>query len=191
MRRGLPLRQRLITRLQNGLPLVAAPYAAIAEEIGTTEQIVMAELEQLRQEGIIKRFGVVVRHHELGYSANAMAVWDVPDHAITALGRCLAQFEFVTLCYRRARQLPHWRYNLYCMVHGHDRETVLHKIEFLKQTCDLERYPHQVLFSLRRFKQRGARYLPPAEGPGRQQEANKNEENGGERFVVGAKPWTA
>ena len=31
---------------------------------------------------LLKRFGVVVRHHELGYRANAMVVWDVPDGAV-------------------------------------------------------------------------------------------------------------
>jgi DNA-binding Lrp family transcriptional regulator len=46
-------------------------------------------LERIRRwcaEGIIKRFGVIVRHHELGYTANAMLVHDIPDEAVEEIG---------------------------------------------------------------------------------------------------------
>jgi DNA-binding Lrp family transcriptional regulator len=76
-------------------------------------------------EGLIRRFGVVVRHHELGLEANAMCVWDVPDAEVSALGRRLAQEAAVTLCYRRSRVPPDWPYNLFCMIHGSAREEVL------------------------------------------------------------------
>ena len=43
------------------------------------------------------RFGLVVRHHELGYRANAMVVWDVPDAEVRAAGSRLAALDFVVL----------------------------------------------------------------------------------------------
>lgn len=152
--------QRLIQGIQNGLPLVSRPYGEIATQLGITEEEVITRIEQFRQSGIIKRMGVVVRHRELGYRANAMVVWDVPDEEVAELGRCLSHFEFVTLCYRRPRRLPQWQYNLFCMIHGQDREAVLEKYRMLVERCGLEEIPRDILFSRRRFKQRGALYQP-------------------------------
>jgi DNA-binding Lrp family transcriptional regulator len=154
-----PLEGAVIAAIQQGLPLVSRPFAAIGEQIGAGEAEVITCLEQLLAQGVIRRLGVVVRHHELGYRANAMVVWDVPDDQVSALGRCLGQFEFVTLCYRRPRRLPEWRYNLFCMIHGRDRDTVLGLVEQLRERCGLQHIPYEVLFSRRRFKQCGARYM--------------------------------
>lgn len=151
--------RQLIAAIQGGLPLVSAPYRVIGEEIGLAEDEVIARIAALRERGVIKRMGVVVRHHELGYCANAMVVWNVPDSQVQALGECLGRYEFVTLCYRRRRYLPEWPYNLYCMIHGSDREAVLGHVAQLVDECRLEAIPHEVLFSRRRFKQKGARYV--------------------------------
>lgn len=149
---------RLIEALQHGLPLVPRPYAALAARVGLSETGVIALIQSLQNEGAIKRFGVIVRHHELGYRANAMVVWNVPDDQVTEFGARIAKLDYVTLCYRRARSLPQWPYNLYCMIHGRDRMRVRERISELINTCGLQGVPHEVLFSCRRFKQRGARY---------------------------------
>lgn len=150
--------RQLLAALAQGLPLAPRPFAEIGARLGLSEQEIIARLERLKRGGVIKRFGVVVRHHELGYRANAMVVWDVPDAEVAALGQCLAGFDFITLCYRRPRRLPHWPYNLYCMIHGRSREEVLAHLEWMVNRCGLQRLPHAVLFSRRRFKQCGARY---------------------------------
>jgi DNA-binding Lrp family transcriptional regulator len=108
---------------------------------------------------MIKRFGVVVRHHELGYRANAMVVFDLPDGVVDGIGARLAEEPGVTLCYRRRRSPPDWPYNLYCMVHGRSREEARPVIERLAELAGI---PATVLFSTRRFKQCGARYFDDA-----------------------------
>lgn len=151
--------RQLLAAIQPGLPLVPRPYADIGAHVGLAEAEVIARLARLREAGVIRRFGVVVRHHEVGYGANAMVVWDVPDGRVSELGRCLAGFDFITLCYRRPRRLPQWRYNLYCMIHGQNRDEVLSHLEWMVNRCGLQALPHEVLFSRRRFKQRGAVYF--------------------------------
>lgn len=152
---------RLIRAVENGLPVSQRPYLEIARQLGWTEQAVIARLQQLINRGLIKRFGVVVRHRELGYHANGMVVWDIPDDRVSVLGRCIAEFSCVTLSYRRPRRLPDWPYNLFTMVHGHNREQVEEKVEEIVQRCGLQHFPHEILFSTRRFKQRGASYSRP------------------------------
>ncbi|HPE03024.1 MAG TPA: Lrp/AsnC family transcriptional regulator [Thauera sp.] len=151
--------RQLIGALQGGLALEARPFATLAARVGLTEDAVISCIARWVDEGLIRRFGVVVRHHELGLEANAMCVWDVPDAEVSALGRRLAQEAAVTLCYRRSRVLPDWPYNLFCMIHGSAREEVLAARDDLAVRLGLDRHPHAVLFSCRRFKQTGARYL--------------------------------
>lgn len=150
--------RRLVAAIQGGLPLVQRPYREIARRAGMSEEEVISLLAHMSETGLIARFGVVVRHRELGYRANAMAVWDIPDHRVAEVGRTFGTFEFVTLCYQRPRRLPHWPYNLFCMVHGRERDTVQDQVALLARRCGLADVAHEVLFSSRCFKQRGARY---------------------------------
>lgn len=156
---GVTERQaRLLAAIQDGLPLVEEPFTAIADALGMDPVTVLRELAALRESGVIRRFGAVVRHRELGYVANAMTVWDVPDPRLDEVGRRMAESGLVSLCYRRPRRLPEWPYNLFAMLHGKERSEVLERLEKLIATCELAETPHEVLFSGRCFKQRGARY---------------------------------
>jgi siroheme decarboxylase len=155
--------RRLLAAIEDGLPLAPRPYARVAAALGVGEETVIARLAALRESGLISRFGVIVRHHELGYCANAMTVWDVPDDRVADVGHKIAAMPGVTLCYRRPRRLPGWPYNLFCMVHGRDRAAVEAAVDCITRDAGLMRLPRTILFSRRRFKQRGARYAPAPE----------------------------
>ncbi len=114
----------LIRATQGGLPLVAQPYHALAEEVGIAAEEVMARLEKMLRAGIIRRIGAVPNHYALGYKANGMTVWDVEDAQVDRLGEIVGQLSFVSHCYRRPRRLPLWPYNLFAMVHAKSREEV-------------------------------------------------------------------
>jgi DNA-binding Lrp family transcriptional regulator len=142
--------------VETGLAVTERPYAAWAGELGWDEERVIESLQGWLATGQLKRFGVVVRHHELGFSANAMVVYDVPDDAVDDHGQALARQPGVTLAYRRVRAAS-WPYNLYAMVHGARRGAVQAVIERATGAAELACYPREVLFSVRRFKQTGAR----------------------------------
>lgn len=148
----------LIKAVERGLPIVNRPYAAIAKQLACSEQDVITRLQRLFDNGAIKRYGVVVRHKELGYTANGMVVWNIPDDRVDELGTCIGKYDCVTLSYRRPRRLPDWSYNLFTMVHGSDREEVTRKVAEIVDSCGLQNIEHTILFSTRRFKQRGASY---------------------------------
>ncbi|MEO5345610.1 MAG: hypothetical protein H7834_04415 [Magnetococcus sp. YQC-9] len=151
--------QRLVAGFQNGFPLVERPFEAIGQAIGLDETEVLNGLRMLQEKEIIKRIGVVVHHHELGYRANAMVVWDVPDERTREVGERIRDSGMVSLCYLRRRCPPHWPYNLYCMIHGRDREETMLRAELITRGCDMQPYAREILFSRRRFKQCGARYF--------------------------------
>ena len=144
--------------LQEGLPLVQRPYLALAEQLGATEYEVIDAIALLQDSGVIKRFGLVLKHRELGYRANAMVVWDVPNDQVDHIGEVLGDEPCVTLSYRRPRRPPQWNYNLFCMIHGTCRDEVTAQLHDIISRRSLD-YPHQVLFSSHCFKQRGAVYV--------------------------------
>ncbi len=144
--------------LQEGLPIVPQPYLTLARDLEVNESQVIAAIETLHKGDLIKRFGIVLKHRQLGYRANAMVVWDVPDSCVDRVGACLGEEHCVTLSYRRPRRPPEWNYNLFCMIHGTSRDTVTAQLEDIVTRRELN-YPHHVLFSNHCFKQRGAVYV--------------------------------
>lgn len=183
------LDRELLAALQPGLPLVSHPYHALAQMLGLSARTVLDRLRDWLRQGVIKRLGVIVRHRALGYRANAMVVWDIPDTQVGAIGHALAAEAGVNLCYRRPRRLPRWPYNLFCMIHGRQREPVLERIEQLRVGLGLAAYPHAVLFSTRCFRQRGAYYLPMATPLPSASLAEDEEDWGSTGF--GAAAWTS
>ena len=151
----------LLSAIAAGLPICERPYQRIAGRLQMSEDEVIARLQAMTETGIIKRFGLVLHHRALGYKANAMVVFDVPDADVDAVAARITAHDFVTLCYCRVRRAPVWPYNLYCMIHGRERAIVEGQIARLKQAAGLARYASTTLFSLRRFKQTGAHFAAP------------------------------
>jgi len=147
----------LAAQLTSGLALAPRPFAELAARAGTSESAAIDTISRWVLDGVITRFGVIVRHHELGYTSNAMVAFDVSDCQATEAGLRVAAFPEVTLCAQRVRCLPEWPYNMYCMIHGRDEQRVLAQIDTLRKRGGLLDYPFAVLFSRRRFKQQAAR----------------------------------
>jgi DNA-binding Lrp family transcriptional regulator len=152
-----PVERRLLLEIQDGLPIVERPYAAVAQQLNVNEADVIAMLASLLNRGVIKRLGAVPNHYVLGITANGMAVWDVLDEAVDAAGWKLATRKAVTHCYRRPRHPPDWPYNLYVMVHGRSRAEVESIVAEIAAEAGLGGLPHELLFSRRQFRKRGTR----------------------------------
>ena len=90
-----PKERELVAAVQDGLPLDPQPYAAIGRIAGLSEAEVIDGLRKLIERGVIRRFGLVISHRDLGYRANAMVVWDIPDGAVGRIGEALAALPFV------------------------------------------------------------------------------------------------
>ncbi len=146
----------LLQALSHGLPLVARPFAALGDEIGRSEDAVLARVATLCAARIITRLGVIVRHRALGWRSNAMVVWNLPEDRIEAAGNALIRLPGVTLCYERRRVAGLWDYPLFCMIHAKTRPEALEVLETATTMPELSGAGRQVLFSVRCFKQTGA-----------------------------------
>jgi DNA-binding Lrp family transcriptional regulator len=147
----------LLTAIEDGLPLTQRPFWQVAQWLDWSETRVLSRLDALLRAGLIVRFGLVVKHRALGFHANAMLVWDIDDEALVETAVSLAAEPSITLCYQRPRRPPAWRYNLYSMIHGRDREIVLTEVDALVAKVGSSARDMAILFSRRCFRQRGAR----------------------------------
>lgn len=147
----------IVEATQSGLPLVPQPYHAVAERIGVPPEVVIHRLQAMQKRGIIRRIGAVPNHYALGYQANGMTVWDVLNDRVDELGAMIGALDFVTHCYRRPRRLPDWRYNLFAMVHGHDRAEVEAKAARIAEMLHPYCRAHTILYSTRILKKTGLR----------------------------------
>ncbi len=151
--------QALIKATQAGLPLTSRPYATLADQIGCSEDEVMARLNAMLDSGVIRRIGAVPNHYRLGYTANGMTVWDVADDRVDALGEIIGKLPFVSHCYRRPRALPDWPYNLFAMVHGHSREETAEQAAQIAALLGDSCRAHDILYSTRILKKTGLRLV--------------------------------
>lgn len=151
------LDRAIILATQGGLPLCPEPYRAVADAVGTTSEDVQERMRRMLDAGVIRRIGAVPNHYALGYKANGMSVWDVPDDRVDELGALIGSFDFVSHCYHRPRHLPSWPYNLFAMLHGKSREEVEQKAERIAQALAEADRGHRILYSTRILKKTGLR----------------------------------
>lgn len=151
------LDEAIVRATQAGLPLVAEPWRAVAQACGVPESQLFARIEAMLHDGRIRRIGAVPNHYALGYTANAMSVWDVADDAVDELGARVGALACVTHCYRRPRRLPEWRYNLFAMVHGRSRADTDAHVAQIRALLAPALRAADVLYSTRILKKTGMR----------------------------------
>jgi len=152
-----PVDRRIVAATQAGLPLTAQPYHAVAAQLGLNPADVMRRLARMLETGAIRRIGAVPNHYALGWTANGMSVWDVPDIHVDEAGRMVGALEYVSHCYRRPRRLPQWPYSLFAMVHGRGRDEVADKVARIAAMLGAWNRGHDVLYSTKILKKTGLR----------------------------------
>lgn len=148
--------KRIIALIQGDLPLNERPFAGPAEEAGVSEEVFLERIRSLKGRGVIRRFGATLRHQEAGFQSNAMVAWFVPEDRINETGRAMALFQEVTHCYQRRPQCD-WKYNLYTMIHGDNKEECRRIAGRMSIETGVEDYV--LLFSEREFKKTSMAYF--------------------------------
>lgn len=149
--------RRLIAATQGGLPLTPEPYAEVARWLGLSEGEVIRRLSAMQKQGVIRRIALAPNHYALGMIANGMSVWDIDDDKAEALGEKVGALAFVSHCYLRPRALPDWPYNLFAMIHGHDKDEVEAKRQEIAALLGPACRSNDILYSTRILKKTGLR----------------------------------
>lgn len=133
-----------------------APYAELAKRTGISEEELLSRIRQMKERGLLRRFGATLRHQKVGYVANAMSAWVVPEERLEEVGRILASYPQVTHCYERPPRegLP---YNLYAMIHGRTLEDCERLAQNVADRTGIQQYV--LLFSRRENKKTSMHYF--------------------------------
>lgn len=150
------LDRRIIRILQDDLPLVEAPYQEVARTLGITEEELLERIRFMKESGLLRRFGATLRHQRVGYVANAMSAWVVPQERLEEVGKLLASYKQVTHCYERPPG-PGLPYNLYAMIHGKDMEDCKRIAQEVARLTGIREYV--LLFSSKENKKSSMHYF--------------------------------
>lgn len=148
--------KRIIYLLQGDLPVTGQPFAWLAEQLGLAESEIIDRIQDLKNKGVIRRFGATLRHQQSGFPANVMVAWRVDEKSIEEIGAELAGFRMVSHCYQR-RITDQWPYNLYTMVHGQSRQDCRATVKEMSEATGMDDY--QLLFSKQELKKTSMRYF--------------------------------
>ena len=150
------IEKKVIRLIQGDIPLDPRPFKVLAKRAGISEEEFVDQIVQLKDRGMIRRFGATLRHQEAGFSSNAMVAWLIPEDRIEQVGNIMASFREVSHCYHRRPQKD-WKYNLYTMVHGESREECHNIAGRIAKKVEVEEYV--LLFSEKEFKKTSMEYF--------------------------------
>lgn len=98
---------RLIDHLHGGFPLVDRPFAAVAEQLGWSEERVIKRLQQLLAQGVLTRFGPLFQIERAG-GQFVLAAIAVPEERFDVVNTVVNSFPEVAHNYRRTHALNMW-----------------------------------------------------------------------------------
>jgi DNA-binding Lrp family transcriptional regulator len=153
---------QFIREMQKDLAIEPEPFAAIASRLGISLDALQKLTAEMITTGRLRRYSAVLRHREVGFSANGMGVWAVPggDAEIMATGEKMAAYRAVTHCYRRP-SYPDWPYNIFTMIHAHTTDECHSVIDEIARETGVK--DHSVLFSTKEYKKTRVQYFTDEE----------------------------
>lgn len=148
--------KKIVKAMQGEFPLVAEPYKEIAARIGISEEELLTRLQRYKAAGQIRKMGAVLRHREVGFTANVLCAWEVPSERLEEVASAMAKNPAVSHCYDR-NTMPGWPYNVYTMIHGKSREECSQIAAQMAAANHLDN--KAMLFSVKEWKKTSMRYF--------------------------------
>ena len=145
-----------VREFQEDLSLETHPFDVIAARLGFTVADLFAKSDEMIERRLMRRYAAVLHHRRAGFSANAMAVWNVPEDRSIEVGQAMAQHPAVTHCYERPRY-DDWRFSHFTMIHAVTRQECEDIAVDIAAETELKDF--QLLYSHREYKKTRVRYF--------------------------------
>lgn len=149
--------KKIILHFQAGMDICERPYLNATHVLQISEDEIIKRLENLWANGFIRKNAIATNHYKLGYTWNAMSVWEFKSEMIEIAGESFRKLGFVSHCYERPQVLPQWTYNLFAMVHGRSEEEINEKIEIMKKSVSFNFVQMNLIYSTKILKKTGIR----------------------------------
>jgi len=148
--------KNFIRELQKDMEIIDEPFVNAANNLGITENELFEKMKYYEDNGIMRRFAAILRHRKVGFTANGMIVWIVPEDRISEVGEKLGAFPQVSHCYERPTY-PDWPYNVFSMIHCKTHDEAHEMAKTIQEQINVPEY--QILFSSREFKKIRVEYF--------------------------------
>jgi DNA-binding Lrp family transcriptional regulator len=145
-----------IRELQKDMEIIDEPFVKAANNLGITETELFEKIKQYEDIGVMRRFAAILRHRQIGFTANGMIVWKVPEDRISEVGAKLGAFPQVSHCYERPTYSD-WPYNVFSMIHCKTHDEANDMAKTIKNQIQVDDY--RILFSSREFKKTRVEYF--------------------------------
>ncbi|MBI5586934.1 MAG: Lrp/AsnC family transcriptional regulator [Deltaproteobacteria bacterium] len=134
-----------------------SPFKKAAELLGWDVEEVLARAKDLKNSGVIRRFGAALTPAKAGFTANAMVAWEVEKEREEEAADSMAAHPRVSHCYIRPA-FDGFPYKLYTMIHGNSLEDLNRIIDELSKVSRAASF--RALHSTREFKKSSPVYFP-------------------------------
>ena len=145
-----------IRELQKDMEIIDEPFVNAAKNLGITEDELFSKMKHYESMGVLRRFAAILRHRQVGFTANGMIVWKVPEDRITSVGETLGSFPQISHCYERPTY-DDWPYNVFSMIHCKTHDEAYDVAKTIQNQIDVNDY--KILFSSREFKKTRVEYF--------------------------------
>jgi DNA-binding Lrp family transcriptional regulator len=120
----------ILDALQDDIPLVPRPFAAIARRLGIPEQVLLNRLKRLQDEGIVRGISPILESRHMGLSAATLIALHVPEERVHEIAAIISSYPEVSHNFRR----DHY-YTLWFTLSGKNEEDMRHVLtEILSRT---------------------------------------------------------
>ena len=97
----------IINELQGDFPIAAHPFAVAAKRLGLTEDVLLARVASLREDGALTRFGPLYNAERMG-GGLTLAAMKVPPERFDEVAEIVNSFPEVAHNYAREHALNMW-----------------------------------------------------------------------------------
>jgi DNA-binding Lrp family transcriptional regulator len=101
-----PLHKALLNNYQQDFPLSPTPYQDIADSLGVTEAEVLATLNELANERVISRIGLIIPPNQLGVSC--LVAMAIPENQLQTVADIVSSYKEVNHNYERENHFNLW-----------------------------------------------------------------------------------
>ncbi|AGF58480.1 AsnC family transcriptional regulator [Clostridium saccharoperbutylacetonicum] len=124
--------KKLLNLIQNEIPIDKRPFKLLGEKLLLTENEVLERVNNLKNQGIIRRIGGIFNSRKIGYTSTLCAA-KVPENRIDEVAACINDYYEVTHNYLREDE-----YNMWFTIITNSNENLNNILQEIKEKTALD-----------------------------------------------------
>ena len=148
---------RVIRTMQGGVPITDAPYQRMAEESRIPVDHFLSILNELLEEGYLKRIGACLEVKKSGKTAKTLVAWRIPEEKLKKTAESFLEIQEIVYAGTRP-SYPAFAYSVYTLIEAKDPAELEVRVRRIEDK--IGKWPHKTVPVLRRLKAEPMRYFP-------------------------------